>query len=296
MEEKVKIVGEKYRCLQKTGSGGTAVVWKGERISDGRKCAIKVIPDRKNITDKEVAGRKKRWKVTEKSQEELPLEVHMMKHFYHPAFPRIWEAWQEGDEMVIVMDYVEGICLEELLKTKGAVAQEQAVEWGIQLCHALMYLHCFAPPVIYRDMKPANLILQENGRLKLVDFGTARQYHPWKSGDTIPLGTPGYAAPELYRGRQSSICTDVYSLGVTLYYFLTGHNPGEPPFQMAGIRQWNRELSPALERIVRKCTMADPIRRYHNCGKVLKALERWRECQGKNGWRKWNIFLQNLHF
>lgn len=112
----------------------------------------------------------------------------------------------------------------------------------------------------------------------------------------MPLGTPGYAAPEQYRGRQSDVRTDVYCLGVTLYQMLTGHDPGEPPYRICRIRQWNRELSPRLERIVGKCTARDPRRRYGSCEKLLKDLEAFQEKRDTGIFEKIWYFIQNMRF
>lgn len=214
------------------------------------------------------------------AREGMWMEIRMQQKLHHPALPHIWEAFEEGGKVYIVMDYVEGIPLDELLRKEGARPLEQALDWGLQLCRALLYLHSFQPPVIYRDMKPANVILRGDGRLVLLDFGAARQYRARKRRDTIPLGTPGYAAPEQYRGRQSDIRTDIYCLGVTLYHILTGHDPGEPPYRICGIREWNRALPPGLDHVIKKCTAEQPWRRYRNCEEVIKALENCRERKG----------------
>lgn len=263
MVEKIRIAGGKYRLLQIIGRGGTSVVYEGEDITGGVKFAVKEISP-------------------EKTEGKMILaELKLQEKLFHPALPHIREVFREKEKIYVVMDLVEGIPLDRLLKEKGARPPEQAIEWCMQLCKVLIYLHGFRPPIIYRDMKPANLILQEDGRLKLVDFGTARQYSLWKRRDTMPLGTPGYAAPEQYRGRQSSIRTDVYCLGVTFYQMLTGHNPGEPPYKMFGIRKWNPKLSRKLDRIVRRCTAVNPRFRYRNCEKLLAALEKMQGVSGK---------------
>ena len=243
------------RLLQRIGRGGTAAVYLGVRLSDGLLVAVKEIE-------------------SEKTEVSAMAELRMAQKFHHPALPHIYSAGQENGRIYIVMDYVEGIPLEKLLREKGAQPQETVLEWSRQLCRVLDYLHGFSPPVIYRDLKPSNMILQKNGRIKLVDFGTARVYDRSKRQDTQPLGTPGYAAPEQYRkDRQSDARTDIYCLGVTMYHMLTGHDPSRPPYKICGIREWNRELSPELERIVRKCTRKNPRWRYQSCRALLGDLE-----------------------
>lgn len=241
------------------GAGGTSRVYLARRSADGTHHAIKEIP-------------------LEKARRAGALaEMRLKEKLYHPALPHVWAAWEENGFVYVAMDYVEGIPLDKLLRENGAVPQGQAVEWTRQLCKALVYLHGFSPPVIYRDMKPANVVIQKDGKVKLVDFGAIRQLEKRHGHDTRPLGTPGYAAPEQYGKRpHSDVRTDVYGLGVTLYHMLTGHDPGEPPYRICDVRDWNRELSPKLSRIVKKCTSKWPCLRYQSCEALLKALETYR--------------------
>ncbi len=270
------VVGGKYRLLRVIGRGGVSKVYLGEALADGKRYAVKEmdwVPDQAaglGRGDKRAAG--------QDAGRGMWMEIRMQQKLHHPALPHIWDAWEERGKIYIVMDYVEGVPLDRLLREEGARPLDQALDWGLQLCRALLYLHSFQPPVIYRDMKPANVILREDGRLVLLDFGAARQYRARKRRDTVPLGTPGYAAPEQYRGRQSDVRTDIYCLGVTLYHMLTGHDPGEPPYRICGIREWNRGLPRRLERVVKKCTAQQRWRRYRSCEEVIRALER---CQGR---------------
>lgn len=246
------VLGGRYRIGELLGEGATARVYLATDAQTGERYALKEL--------KEGSG-------------EAKAELAVRQKIYHPALPHIWKVWEEKGKIYVVMDYVEGEALDGLLRTRGAMSQEQAVDIAMQLCRALIYLHGFQPPVIYRDMKPANIILQADGRVKLVDFGAIRQLDRRGRRDELPQGTPGYAAPEQYGKRaRSDVRSDIYSLGVTLYYMLTGHDPGEPPYEIYSIREWKPELSPALERIVKRCTAKQPWRRYQNCEDILKAL------------------------
>lgn len=276
------VIGGRYRIKAVLGEGGTAKVFLAERhdAKNGKRNAG-------NNGEPAAAMRYALKEIPmEKAQRAGMLaELRVAEKLFHPALPHVWEAFEEKGNVYIVMDYVEGTALDKILKEQGALPQDQAVEYAMQLCRAITYLHGFHPPIIYRDVKPANVILQKDGRVKLVDFGAIRQKESRKRRDTLPLGTPGYAAPEQYRHhRQSDVRTDVYGLGVTLYHMLTGHDPGEPPYKICRVREWNRGLSTELERIVVKCTRPSPGRRYQSCAALLKALETYREKERK-GWR-----------
>lgn len=185
---------------------------------------------------------------------------------------------EDQEKFLIVMDYIEGNSLQKAIDDYGAQPQEEVVEWAKQLCDALRYLHSCAPPIIYRDMKPANIMLRPDGKVSLIDFGTAREYKTGSAGDTSVLGTRGYAAPEQYGGQgQTDARTDIYCLGATMHHLLTGQDPCKPPYTRYPIRQYDPSLSSGLEEILLKCTNDDPGERYQNCAELLYALENYEE-------------------
>ena len=160
----------------------------------------------------------------------------MIKRFDHPAIPRIVDIVDEAGTLYVIMDYVEGRTLEDIIAASGPRPEDDVVDWALQLCDALSYLHSRKPPVIYRDMKPSNVMLKPNGLVELIDFGIAREMHEDGSdvtaarGDTVQLGTRGFAPPEQYGGSgQTDARSDVYALGATMYNLLTAKNPAEPP-------------------------------------------------------------------
>ncbi len=194
------------------------------------------------------------------------------------CLPRIVDIIDREDVIFIVMDYIEGETLKRVIDREGAQDQEQVLKWALSLCDVLMYLHSQNPPIIYRDMKPANIMLQPNGNIKLIDFGIAREYKEQSIEDTVSLGTKGYAAPEQFGGHgQTDVRTDIYCLGVTLYHLVTGKNPAEPPYEMYPIRHWNGRLSAGLEKIIQKCTQADPNERYQSDAELKYALLHYEE-------------------
>lgn len=208
----------------------------------------------------------------------LLAEADILKRLHHPNLPDIVDIIENEEAFLLVMDYIEGRQLESIVQEYGPQKEEDVVNWGKQLCDVLSYLHSQNPPIIYRDMKPANVMLQKDGKVVLIDFGTAREFKESQAEDTLCLGTFGYAAPEQYKGQgQSDIRTDIYCLGVTLYYLLTGHNPVCKPYEIYPIRYWNANLSSGLEMIILKCTRKNPFKRYQSCEELQQELSHYYE-------------------
>lgn len=201
-------------------------------------------------------------------------ESNILKRLQHPMLPRIVDIFEDAVNIYIVEDYVEGITLEELLKRQGRVEEPLARQWFRELCGVLGYLHTQRPnPIIYRDMKPSNIMLQPDGSLKLIDFGIAREYKEASSGDTTYIGTKGYAAPEQFGRAQTDARTDIYALGVTMYHLVTGKSPYEPPYQFVPVRQLDPALSRGMEYILNKCVQPEPAGRYQSVDELLYDLD-----------------------
>ena len=208
------------------------------------------------------------------SRIDLMAEPKLLKKLDHPALPILFDILEQDGKLYMISDYIDGVALDKKLETEGKIAEEIVIDWAIQLCKALDYLHTFEPnPIIYRDMKPSNIILSGSGVLKLIDFGIAREYKPESDTDTVYIGTRGYAAPEQYGAGQTNAASDIYSLGVTLHQLLTGKNPLEQPFELKPIRHYDQMLSAEMEAIVCKCTSTNCQDRYESAAKLLKAFE-----------------------
>lgn len=260
------VIDEKYEILKKIGQGGMSVVYLAMDKRLNKQWAVKEIQKEANGKNNEIVV------------QSLLAEANLMKKLDHPALPRIVDIIDNGKTIYVVMDYIEGESLDRILNEYGAQPQELVIDWAKQLCDALQYLHSQNPPIIYRDMKPANVMLKPEGNLKVIDFGIAREYKEQNLADTVSLGTKGYAAPEQFGGRgQTDARTDIYCLGVTLYHLVTGQNPCEPPYELYPIRQWNPALSGGLERIIQKCTQLNPQDRYQSCVELMYALEHYEE-------------------
>ena len=276
------IIDGKYKILNKIGQGGMSVVYLAMNERANKQWAIKEV-------------RKDGTKDYEVVKQGLIAETDILKRLNHPHLPSIIDVIDCDDTFLIVMDYIEGRTLDHWLKKEGAQPQERVVEWAKQICDVLGYLHSRKPPIIYRDLKPSNVMLKPDGKIMIIDFGTAREFKEQSIEDTKCLGTQGYAAPEQYGGHgQTDARTDIYNLGATMYHLLTGHNPSLPPYEMYPIRQWNPALSSGLEAIVTKCTQRNPNDRYQSCAELMYALEHYDELDieyRKQQKRKWGTFL-----
>lgn len=255
------VIDGKYEILTEIGRGGMSIVYLAMDKRLNKQWAVKEIRKR---------GRDENDNIVVNS---LIAEANLMKRLDHPSFPRIVDIIDTGETIYIVMDYIEGESLDKILKEYGAQSEDLVIEWAKQLCDALSYLHSQDPPIIYRDMKPGNIMLKPDGNLKIIDFGIAREFKEGSFADTTILGTSGYAAPEQYGSRQSDQRTDIYGLGMTLHHLLTGIDPRSNDYVYAPVRQWNPDLSEGIEIIIDKCTAPAMENRYQSCEELMYDLE-----------------------
>lgn len=255
------IIDGKYEILREVGRGGMSIVYLAMDLRINKQWAIKVL--RKNgVQDFEIV------------KQGLIAEANLLKKMDHPNLPRIIDLIDTDDSFIIIMDYIEGESLNHILDQYGAQSEENVLKWAKQLCDVLGYLHTRTPAIIYRDMKPANVMLRPNGSITLIDFGIAREFKEMNLADTTCLGTRGYAAPEQFGGMgQTDARTDIYCLGVTLYNLVTNLNPAEPPYEIKPIREVDSKLSKGLEYVIEKATLRDPEFRYQSIAEMLYDLE-----------------------
>ncbi len=259
------LVDGKYKILNKVGQGGMSVVYLAMNEKANKQWAVKEVR-KDGVLD------------FESVKQGLVAETDILKKLNHPNLPSIIDVIDTEDSFIIIMDYIQGNSLNRALEEFGAQPQEMVIAWAKQLCDVLGYLHSRTPAIIYRDMKPANVMLKPDGNITLIDFGTAREYKEKNLADTTCLGTVGYAAPEQFGGMgQTDARTDIYCLGATLYHLVTGMNPCEPPYEIKPIREINPTLSSGLERIILKCTQRNPEDRYQSCAELMYALEHYEE-------------------
>ena len=259
--ERGAVIDGKYEILKQIGKGGMSVVYLAMDLRLNKQWAVKVI-QRKGIG-----------KNNEVVLNKVPDDTELMKRLDHPAIPRIVDIIDrpEDPQIYIVMDYVEGESLDKILDEYGAQSQDLVIDWAKQICDTLGYLHSQKPPIIYRDMKPANIMLKPEGNLKIIDFGISREYKEQNLADTTVLGTKGYAPPEQFGSRQTDARSDIYALGMTMHHLVTGVDPRKNDY--VPIKQWNPSLMDGLEIIIDKCVQMAPEDRYQNCNELMYDLE-----------------------
>lgn len=287
----------RYEVLKVIGVGGMGVVYQvfDTQINSNRAMKEVKIPDDYFKLQKELHTLQGKEVEQDSRLENLRLQLvsqlksiiaerDILKNMDCPYIPRIYDILNTDTHYYIIMDLLEGKSLDKVIKDEGTgriqpIEQEQAVKWSIQLCEALHYLHTKDEPIIYRDMKPSNVMVLPSGDIRLFDFGISRAKQYGGEGQTIAMGSIGFAAPEQMNGLKSVFDerTDIYSLGMTLFYMLTGCNPKDNHEKIAPIRTFNPYLSSGLERIVVKATKRNPNERYQTVKEFQEALENYNQ-------------------
>ncbi len=255
----------RYRIERVLGAGGMSTVYLALDLrfpQVRRLCAIKEVVS--HIPDPRMRAL---------AQQSFEREAAMLATLSHPAIPKIYDYFVEGERSYLVMEYIPGQDLETLLRrTEGMLPVEEVVNWALQICDVLHYLHSQRPPIIFRDLKPSNIMVDPYGRVFLVDFGIAKVFQAGQRGTMI--GTEGYSPPEQYRGIADP-CTDIYALGATLHHLLTRQDPRlEPPFSFheRPIRRINPAVPEALAQVVMRALEYDPDRRFQSALEMKQAL------------------------
>ncbi|HLZ64080.1 MAG TPA: serine/threonine-protein kinase [Ktedonosporobacter sp.] len=255
------LLASRYRILARIGEGGYGTVYKArDRRRHGKLVAIKEI----NMA---TLSAQEKIEVTDTFNRESML----LSWLSHKSLPRIYEQFTDPEHWYIVMEYIEGQTLEELLarSRKGRLSVAQTARIGVVLCDVLSHLHRQSPSIIFRDVKPGNIMLTYWDRLYLIDFGIARRFRPGQARDTGPLGSPGYAAPEQYGRAQTTAKADIYGLGITLQTLLTGKEPLE--IRLQGVPPDVR-VPWKLQALIDRMTDPDPSRRPSNMAEVKETL------------------------
>ncbi len=245
------VLYSRYKIIDLIGSGGTSNVYLAENVKVGSLVAVKVVP--KNL-----------------GKLNLIAEKELLKELRHSAIPIIVDIEEDQDYLYLVEEYVEGTALVNL---KLQLSEEEMIDVMLQLCDVLQYLHTsLDKPILYRDLKPENIIRMNNGRIKLIDFGIAVKRTEDGEDLRTHYGTKGYAAPEQLSYSKSDEKTDIYSMGVSVYYMLTGKNLSQPPYRLQPIRELNSDISAEFAAIISKCIETLPAKRYQNVAQIVHDL------------------------
>lgn len=256
------LFASRYRILEKVGEGGFGVTYKAQDLDQhNRLVAVKQI----NLS---LLSPQKMIEATDSYNR----EVGYLSQLNHHNIPHYYDYFTDPGHWYVVMDYIEGETLEEKLQKArhGHFSMPQVLDIGIALCDVLGYLHAQHPPIIFRDVKPANIMLTKTGRVYLIDFGIARHYTPGQTKDTAPLGSPGYAAPEQYGKAQTTPQTDIYGLGATLQTILTGKEPLE---FLTGGASPDRTLPEKMQTLLTKMLERDASQRPQSMDEVKQTLQ-----------------------
>jgi len=202
-------------------------------------------------------------------------EALLLASLAYPNLPRIYDHFEEQQRWYIVMDYIEGQTLETMLETAPAGKLELSLVLPIakQLCTVLNYLHTRQPPIIFRDLKPANIMITEDEHVYLIDFGIARLFKVGQAKDTTALGTPGYAAPEQFGRAQSTAQTDIYSFGATLHHLLSGRDPSNDPFQFPPLVLDQYAAGPDLAKLIQRMVAVQKDQRPSSIQEIKQTLQ-----------------------
>jgi len=255
-------VHERYTVQRVIGRGGMSVVYL---VSDQR------LPDR--FWALKEMGANLPASLASVVAAQFKAEAEILSHLSHVRLPKVVDFFDRNEKSYLVLEYLQGKTMAAVQAESAAMlSPERVLKWAFELCDVLQYLHSQSPPVIFRDIKPDNIIIDSEDHLKLIDFGTARLFAPGKVHDTIVIGTPGYASPEQYGKGQTDERSDIYSIGATLYCLVTGQNPQDRPFSFSIPSSINPAVTPRLDTVIMTCLNLDPGRRYQSVESLRKAL------------------------
>ena len=252
-----------YLILKNAGQGGMAAVYQATDLKTRATVAIKEM-SQDGLSAAEL----------DEALASFASEAKMLRELRHPNLPRVYETLAEHARQYLVMDFIEGRTLEQRQQAAGGgpLPQTEVLEWARQLCSVLSYLHTRRPPIIFRDLKPANIMVTPQGQIKLIDFGIARAFAPGRAHDTQVLGTPGFAPPEQYGKAQTDNRADIYALGCTLYQLLTGYDPALTPFNLPPMRSRNPAIPASVQSAIERATKLDRDARYPTVDDFARGL------------------------
>ncbi len=262
------VLQNRYKILGVLGGGGMGTVYQARDLMFTEAKRLVAIKEMQTlVTDPNL--RKSMLRTFQR-------EANILASLSHPAIPKIFDFFDISDRAYLVMEYINGRDLEVILTQTKDLPVDKVVDWAAELCDVLDYLHSQKPdPIVFRDMKPSNVMIDSLGKVRLIDFGIAKVFVQGTKQKHTMIGTEGYSAPEQYRGDASPL-SDLYSLGATLHHILTRKDPRlEPPFSFheRPIPNYNQNVSPRFVAIIEKALAASPTDRYQSASEMRSALE-----------------------
>jgi serine/threonine protein kinase len=262
-----RLLKKRYEIIEILGRGGMGCVYKvADRHQGGRILAVKEL--RTTMLPREKAG---------ESLTQFRTEARMLARLTHPNLPKVHDYFSQPESHFIVMEYIHGKTLDQILTARAGrpLEERMALSWALQICKAMHFLSVQKPhPIVFRDLKPSNIMIARSGRVKLIDFGIARFFKEDKREDTYVYGTPGYAAPEQYGSGQTDERSDIFSLGATLHHCLSGRNPSESPLYFQDLRKLNPAISKETAAIVNKAVSLEMKKRYQNALEMKQVIQK----------------------
>jgi serine/threonine protein kinase len=248
------LLNGRYRIVRVLGRGGMGTVYLAHHQELDDVLAIK-----------EISGPDTADESYQMALELCRKESKLLFRLQHPNLPKVTDAFVEDDRFYLVMEFIDGVTLETKLREAGGrpLDPRLVAEWGLQITDVLGYLHTLDPPLIFRDLKPANIMVQANGHLKLIDFGIARRFQddPSKKKDTALLGSVGYSPPEQFGQHQTDTRSDIYAFGATLHHLLTGRDPAMQPFKFPPANVLNPHVPANFSALVDRCLALEADKR-----------------------------------
>ncbi|GHO45075.1 serine/threonine protein kinase [Ktedonospora formicarum] len=281
-EEGAFLIGKRYRILDQVGSGGFGAVYKvADTQQNDALRALKQINLRTLSPQQAI-----------EATDAFNREVALLSQLKHTHLPRVHDHFTDPEHWYLLLDFIEGETLEMYLERQPRpsdattpasfpqLAFADIFDIAFQLCDVLTYLHTRHPPIVFRDLKPANIMRTPTGELYLIDFGIARHFKPGQQRDTMPFGSPGYAAPEQYGKAQTTPTSDVYSLGALLHHLLSGQDPAETPFQFDSLQGYGPAGINELVALIQRMVALDPLARPASIAEVANELHAIASLQG----------------
>lgn len=270
------MLNQQYMILRLAGRGGMSAIYQALDMKRGRqRVAIKEM-SLENLDEME----------RQEALTRFQQEAHLLGTLNHPNLPRIYDAFGENGRSFLVMDYIDGKTLLQLLQdAQKPLPVDQVMHYADQLCDVLAYLHQQHPPIIFRDLKPTNVMATQDGHVYLIDFGIARFFKEGQPQDTTVLGSPGYAPPEQHGSGQTNPRSDLYALGATLHCCLTNRDPyhAADRFSFAPVRQFNSQVPGALDQLIARMVSLDENQRPASAMEVKQALAHIRQQTANQG-------------